>query len=365
MKLTLAAFGLLLAASAASAQDLPCSPLRVVVPYPPGGATDVAARLVVERLEPALKKTVVIENRAGATGNIGTVAVAQSTPDGCTLLVNAASIASFTASFTRLGYDPFKDLTPVGGIGLTPTMLVTATASPPNDLKTLIEWGKSKPDGLTLSTAGYGLIQHLAAEEIGRRTGIKLTHILYRGGAPAMTDLVTGRVDLGSFAAGSMLPLLKDKQLKALAVIAPKRSALAPDVPTIDEQGLSGINSNVQFMMLAPGCDAETGGRLFVGRAEQGGWRSGAQGPVRRHRLRAHAEFPGGDGRCAAQDRRRLDSGDPPDERQDGLKNSTGLGSASSQSRAASTSPFVKLTGFAPPVTVPAKGQRPQRPGRT
>ena len=248
----LAALGLLLAASAASAQDLPCSPLRVVVPYPAGGATDVAARLIAERLEPALKKTVVIENRAGATGNIGTVVVVQSAPDGCTLLVNAASIATFTVSFSRPGYDAMKDLVPVGGIGLTPTMLVTATANPPNDLKALIEWGKSKPDGLTLSSAGYGLIQHLAAEEIGRRSGVKLTHILYRGGAPAMTDLVTGRVDLGSFAAGTMLPLIKERQLKAVAVIAPKRSALIPDVPTTDEQGLIGINSNVQFMVLAP-----------------------------------------------------------------------------------------------------------------
>ena len=248
----LAALGLLLAASAASAQDLPCSPLRLVVPYPAGGATDVAARLIAERLEPALKKTVVIENRAGATGNIGTVVVVQSAPDGCTLLVNAASIATFTVSFSRPGYHPIKDLVPVGGIGLTPTMLVTATANPPSDLKALIEWGKSKPDGLTLSSAGYGLIQHLAAEEIGRRSGVKLTHILYRGGAPAMTDLVTGRVDLGSFAAGTMLPLIKERQLKAVAVIAPKRSALIPDVPTTDEQGLIGINSNVQFMVLAP-----------------------------------------------------------------------------------------------------------------
>jgi len=252
MRMRLAAFGLLLAASAASAQDLPCSPLRLVVPYPAGGATDVAARLIAERLEPALKKTVVIENRAGATGNIGTVVVVQSAPDGCTLLVNAASIATFTVSFSRPGYDAMKDLVPVGGIGLTPTMLVTATANPPNDLKALIEWGKGKPDGLTLSSAGYGLIQHLAAEEIGRRSGVKLTHILYRGGAPAMTDLVTGRVDLGSFAAGTMLPLIKERQLKAVAVIAPKRSALIPDVPTTDEQGLIGINSNVQFMVLAP-----------------------------------------------------------------------------------------------------------------
>src|SRR5260221_2795974 len=161
-------------------------------------------------------------------------------------------IVPFTVVFSGLVYDHFRAFTPVGGTGHTPPMLVTATANPPNDLRTLIEWGKSRPDGLTLSSAGYGLIQHRAAQELGRRSGIKLTHILYRGGAPAMTDLVTGRVDLGSFAAGTILPLIKEKQLKAVAVIAPKRSALIPDVSTIDEQGLTGINSNVQFMVLAP-----------------------------------------------------------------------------------------------------------------
>jgi tripartite-type tricarboxylate transporter receptor subunit TctC len=233
--------------------QIQCAPVKLVVPYPPGGATDVAARLIAERLEPALKKSVVIENRAGATGNIGTVAVIGSPADGCTLLVNAAVIATFPASFSKLVYDPLKDIIPVGGIGITPTLLVTASANPANDLKGLVEWSKSKPDGLTFSTAGYGLLQHLAVEEIGQRLNAKVVHVVYKGGAQASTDLITARVDFGSFAAGSVLPLVKDGKLKSVAVIQDKRSALVPDVPTTVEQGLPGLNAGVHFMIFAPG----------------------------------------------------------------------------------------------------------------
>ena len=231
--------------------EIQCPQVRLVVPYPAGGATDVAARLVAERLEPLLKKSVVIENRAGATGNIGTVAVIGSPADGCTLLVNATVIATFPASFTKLAYDPLKDLIPVGGIGITPTLLVTASANPANDLKGLVEWSKSK-DGLNFSTAGYGLLQHLAVEEMGQRLKSKFVHVVYKGGAQASTDLITARVDFGSFAAGSVLPLVKENKLKAVAVVQDKRSALVPNVPTTVEQGLPGLNAGVHFLVFAP-----------------------------------------------------------------------------------------------------------------
>jgi tripartite-type tricarboxylate transporter receptor subunit TctC len=243
---------LLLSTGGALAAELNCSQIRLVTPYPPGGAADVASRLIAERLEPALKKPVIVENRPGATGNIGTVAVATAPADGCTLLNNAAVIATFTASFARLGYDPIADLTPVGGIGITPTLLITAANSPVNDLKGLIEASKSKPDGLNFSTAGYGLLQHLAVEEIAVRTGGKFTHVAYKGGSQAVTDLITGRVDLGSFAAGSVLPLVKEGKLKALAVVSETRSALVPDVRTTSEQGMSGLNAGVHFMLYVP-----------------------------------------------------------------------------------------------------------------
>jgi tripartite-type tricarboxylate transporter receptor subunit TctC len=250
--LALALSASVLSVTSALAAELPCPQVRLITPYPPGGAADVASRLIAERLELALKKPVIVENRAGATGNVGTLAVVNSPADGCTLLNNAAVIATFTASIPKLGYDPIADLIPIGGIGITPTMLVTASASPVNNLKELIAWSKTKPEGLNFSTAGYGLLQHLAVEEIAARSGGKFVHVAYKGGAQAVTDLIASRVDLGSFAAGSVLPLVKDGKLKALALVGEKRSELVPDVPTTAEQGMLGLDAGVHFMLYAP-----------------------------------------------------------------------------------------------------------------
>jgi tripartite-type tricarboxylate transporter receptor subunit TctC len=248
--------GLLLATglgvTPAVAADYDCPRVTVIVPYPAGGAADVAGRLVAERLEPLLKKSVVIENRAGATGNIGTAAVVNARPDGCTLLVNAAVIATFPASFSKLGYDPVKDLAPIGGIGVTPTLLVAAKSVPADNLKGLVELSKQKPDGLSFSTAGYGLLQHLAVEEMAQRAGARFVHVVYKGGAQASTDLLTARVEFGSFAAGSVIQLVKTGQLKPLGVIQEARSALVPDVPTTAQQGLPGLDAGVHFMLYAP-----------------------------------------------------------------------------------------------------------------
>ena len=253
MRIVTAVLGLALTTGAAAAQDLPCLQLRLIVPYPAGGATDVATRVVAERLDAALKKPVVVENRGGATGNIGTVAVVNAAADGCTLLVNATVIATFPHSFAKLAYDPFKDLAPVGGVGVTPVLVIAAPSIPANDVKGLVEWSKSKPDGLNYSTAGYGLQQHLAIEEIAQRTGAKFTHVAYRGGGTAMTDLIAARLDFGAFLAGTTKALLADGKLKALAIVAEKRSPLTPDISTTTEQGLPGMDAaGTHFMMFAP-----------------------------------------------------------------------------------------------------------------
>jgi tripartite-type tricarboxylate transporter receptor subunit TctC len=241
-----------LAATAPLAADYDCPRVTVIVPYPAGGAADVAGRLVADRLEAQLKKSFVIENRPGATGNIGTVAVVNAKPDGCTLLVNAAVIATFPSSFSKLGYDPLQDLAPVGGIGVTPTLLVAAKSVPADDFNGLVQLSKQRSDGLNFSTAGYGLLQHLAVEEMAQRTGAKFVHVVYKGGAQASTDLVAARVDFGSFAAGSIIQFVKAGQLKPLAVIQETRSALLPDVPTTNEQGLAGLDAGVHFMLYAP-----------------------------------------------------------------------------------------------------------------
>jgi tripartite-type tricarboxylate transporter receptor subunit TctC len=252
MRIVLTLLAVLFAMSGAAAAELTCAQIRIVVPFPAGGAADVSARLIAERLERAVRRPVVIENRSGATGNIGTTAVATAPADGCTLLNNAAVIATFLTSFTKLAYHPINDLVPVGGIGITPTLLVTASSNPVNDIKGLLQWGKDKPNGLTFSTAGYGLLQHLAVEEIAVRTGVKVTHVAYRGGAQAVADLVAARVDLGSFAGGSVLPLVREGKLRAIGVVAERRSALVPEVRTTGEQGLPGLDAGVHFMLYAP-----------------------------------------------------------------------------------------------------------------
>jgi tripartite-type tricarboxylate transporter receptor subunit TctC len=251
MRVFAAVLATVLGAGSSGSAELPCSQVRLVVPYAAGGATDVAARLVAQGLENALKKTFVVETRAGATGNVGTAAVVNSPADGCTLLVNAAVIATFPYSFSKLPYDPIKDLVPVGGIGITPTLVVTSNSKVSN-VEGLIAWSREKPDGLTFSTAGYGLLQHLAVEELALRSGAKLTHVPYRGGGQATADLLTGRLDFGSFAAGSVIPSVRDGRLKALAVVQEGRSALAPEVSSTAEQGIAGLNAGVHFMLFAP-----------------------------------------------------------------------------------------------------------------
>jgi tripartite-type tricarboxylate transporter receptor subunit TctC len=252
MRLVATILALCLSAGLAWAQELPCSQVRLIVPYPAGGATDVATRMVAERLDAALKKTMLVENRAGATGNIGTAAVVNATPDGCMLLVNATVIATFPHSFSKLAYDPHKDLAPVGGIGVTPTLVVASPGTPANNIKELVELSKSRTGGLNYSTAGYGLQQHLATEEFAQRTGAKFTHVAYRGGGPAMNDLIAGRLDFGVFLAGTTKPLIAGGKLKALAIVAEKRSELVPEVVTTTEQGLAGMNAGVHFMLFAP-----------------------------------------------------------------------------------------------------------------
>ena len=236
----------------AMAANYNCSQVRLIVPYGAAGATDVATRVIAERLEPALKKSVVIENRPGATGNIGTVAAINSAPDGCTLLVNSTVIATFPYSFSQLPYDPHKDLVPVGGIGVTPNVFVAAPSVPAEDLPGLVRFAKERPAGLNYSTSGFGLPQHLVVEEIAKRTGAKFVQVAYKSPSALITDLIAGRVDFGSLLAGTTKGLIQDRQLNALAVIQDKRSNFLPSVPTAAEQGFPGLDGSVQFVLFAP-----------------------------------------------------------------------------------------------------------------
>ncbi len=251
MKRMLTALAILSVAGVAQAADLKCSQIKLVVPYTAGGATDVAARLVAQSMEPLLKTSIVIETRTGATGNIGTAFVAQSPADGCTLLVNGAVIATYPDSFKQLNYDPLKDLTAVGSIGVTPTVLVTNNMSI-NNLDDLLAWSRKKDGGLNYGSAGYGLLHHLAVEEIAEQKKAKLTHVPYRGGGSATMDLTTGQLDFGSFAFGSVVSFVKDGQLKVISVLQSQPTTLYPQAQPIAQQGFPKMNAGVHFLIFAP-----------------------------------------------------------------------------------------------------------------
>jgi tripartite-type tricarboxylate transporter receptor subunit TctC len=252
MRFVTAMLAACLGAASAQAADLNCSQVKLVVPYSAAGATDVASRILAERLEAALKKTVFVENRPGATGNIGTGIVVGAEPNGCTLLVNATVIATFPTSFSKLKYDPFKDLAPVGGVGITPSLILAAPSIPANNVKELVELSKKREKGITYAVAGYGLQQHLATEEIAQRGGAKFVIVPYKGGGAAMTDLIAARVDFGTFLAGTTKGLVQEGKLKALAIVQDKRSDLMPNVPTTAEQGFPGLIGGVHFLLFAP-----------------------------------------------------------------------------------------------------------------
>ena len=249
MRISVFSASMALASTCALAQPPPCPQLRIVVPFSAGGATDFAARVIVDPLGSAFNKSIVIENRAGATGNIGTAIVAKSAPDGCTFVMNTAAILTYQWAFSSLGYDASKDLSPVGGIGRSPSLILTGADSKATDLASLVRLSNGNPDGLTYATAGLGLMPHLAVEELARTTGAKFVPVFYKGAPDFMGDLMTARITFGSTAAANSMPLVRDGKLKALAVMQATRSPLAANIPTSAEQGMSKLDASSSFML--------------------------------------------------------------------------------------------------------------------
>jgi len=233
--------------------DFPNRNVRLVVPFPPGGGTDVLARMLGERLRPMLNQTVVIDNRPGATGNIGNDHVAKSAADGYTLLMQGTIIGMFPHIFQKLTYDPLKDLQAVGAVAESANVIVVHPASPLQTLDDFVRKAKERPDKpLNYGTAGVGSPQHLAMEQMARIAGVKLQHINYKGTAPAVNDLLANQTDLGAYSLSSMLPLLQGNKLRALAVMTEKRTALLPNVPSVAELGYRGVDSSIRFALFVP-----------------------------------------------------------------------------------------------------------------
>ena len=237
----------------AAAQDRwPTKPVRMVVPFSPGGSTDVIARLVGQRLSVLWGQTVVIENRAGAGGNVGADVVAKSAADGYTLLMASGSITINPHLYKRMPFDTKKDLVPITNVASGAMLVVVPDNSPARNLKELIAIAKAKPGSLNFGSAGVGSQVHLAAENFADAAGIDISHVPYKGEALGYTDLIGGQIQLmvGNFAAASAL--LGKGRLRALAITSKKRSPLLPDLPTVDESGLPGFENTGWFGLLAP-----------------------------------------------------------------------------------------------------------------
>ncbi|OZI20294.1 MFS transporter [Bordetella genomosp. 9] len=232
----------------------PDRPLKLVIPYPPGGATDVVGRVIAMKLADELKQQVVVENRGGAGGNLGADAVARAEPDGYTLLMGAITSHSIMATLEKktISYDLTRDLTPVATIAAVPLVFVVNPKLPIHNLKELIAYAKANPGKLTYASSGAGAPQRMAAELFKRQTGVDMLHVPYRGSGPAMTDLVGGQVLTMVETVPAALPFIKSGQLRALAVTMPERISMLPDTPTAAEEGLPNFNVASMFGVLVP-----------------------------------------------------------------------------------------------------------------
>ena len=245
---------LILGFSAAVHAAYPDRPIKLIVPYPPGGATDVIGRILAKNLGESLGQQVLVENRGGAGGNIGAEAVAKANPDGYTLLMGAVTSHSTMATLEKgkLRYDLLKDFTPVMIVGSVPLVVVVNPNVPVRTLKGLVDYAKANPDKLNYASSGAGAPQRMGAEIFQKEAGIKITHVPYKGSGPAMTDLVAGQVNMMVETVPAALPFITAGQLRPLAVTTAKRISMLPDVPTTAESGMPALEVSSTFGVLAP-----------------------------------------------------------------------------------------------------------------
>ena len=240
-------------ARAQSADTYPNKPIRLVIPFPPGGATDIVGRLVAKHLGEAFKQPVVVDNKPGAGAAIGAEIVARSAPDGYTLFIGSPSSLTINQSlYDNLPYKPGTDFVPISVAANTPGVLAVHPSVPAKTLQELIALAKSKPGKMTYASSGNGNFQHLVAELFKGKVGIDVVHVPYKGSAPALADTVSGQVDMIIDVVPSAAPLVQSGKLRALAVTTAKRTELMPDVPTLDELGVPGFDSSSWYALVAP-----------------------------------------------------------------------------------------------------------------
>ena len=238
---------------AAQAQEFPSKPVRIVVPWPPSGNVDITARTVAPALGEALGQQVVVENRAGAGGTIGSAAVAKSPADGYTLLLGSSgTITAGPAVFKNLGYDPVKDFVAVGGIQSVPIVLTVAPKTPASSFREYVALAKKKDGQLSIASAGNGSSNHLAIELLMRQANLKLLHVPYKGSGPAITDLLGSQVESMMDQLTASIGHIRDGRLRAIAISSRTRSPLLPEVPTLDESGVKGYEASTFTGIFAP-----------------------------------------------------------------------------------------------------------------
>ena len=239
--------------AAAAADAYPAKPIRFVVAFPPGGGTDIIARSIAQKLAERLAQQVVVDNRPGAGGNIGTDIVAKSAPDGYTLLMGSAGPLAINASlFDKMPFDPIRDLAPVTLAASTPNVLVVHPSLKAATVNELIALAKARPGEINFASSGHGTPAHLAGELFNSMAGVKLVHVPYKGAAPALADLLGGQVQLMFSTMPPALPHVKDGKLRALAVTSSKRSRAMPELPTVDEVALPGFEANTWHGVVVP-----------------------------------------------------------------------------------------------------------------
>jgi tripartite-type tricarboxylate transporter receptor subunit TctC len=243
----------LLQAGAASAQAWPAKPIRLMVPFPPGGSTDIVARIVAQKLGERLGQPLVIENRGGAGGTIGTALIAKAAPDGYNLAIASTSTHVVAPGvYPKLEYDPVKDFAPVGLMAISPYLLVVNPSVPAKSVKELVDLAKSQPGKLTYASAGVGSTTQLAMEMLKAASGTYVLHIPYNGNGPAGTAVVAGQVDALFGSLPALLSFAKSGRVRPLAVGTPKRSPSLPDVPTVAESGYAGFDASLWLAIVAP-----------------------------------------------------------------------------------------------------------------
>jgi tripartite-type tricarboxylate transporter receptor subunit TctC len=244
---------LALLAMPAAAADYPMRPVTLLVAFPPGGASDVLARILGRKLEQIVGQPFVIDNRPGAGGNVAAEVVAHAAPDGYTLLAgNNAILATNAALYKRINFDPEADFAPIGLIGSQANILVVNPAVPARSMAELIAFAKANPGKLNFASSGHGLAAHLAGELFKAEAKVDIVHVPYKGAAPALQDVIAGHVQMMFATASSVVPHIRDGKVRALAVASLKRTAVLPEIPTIDQLGIKNFDATTWHGLVAP-----------------------------------------------------------------------------------------------------------------